>query len=471
MSALNEPPRNGWRTFLVVWVTQSVSVWGSSLTLFAINIWLTVTLYPLPEQKPQLAGALAAVNLTFTLCTLLSYPLAGAWADRHDRKLTMAGADFISGGLSLALGVLVLSGELRLWIMIILLGVSAIVATFHQASFEASYAMLVPMQHLPRANGMMATSWSLAAILAPGMAAAIIAVPSLLRQGNVVGLLGRTLGGLPDGTALAMAIDALTFFLAAGALLFLHVPSPQREAAPSGQRTRSVWADVASGVTYIWRRRPLFWLLWIFAMANMVYASIGILIPLLVKFNLAADWSARGFTLPSALALLNTVGGIGGVAGGLFMSAWGGVKRRRVYMVVACVILNGIGLLICGLSPWLYLAAGGILFFQLVLPLVTSHSQAIWQAQVPREMQGRVFAIRRMLAQGLSPLAMMVVGIISGLWNPGLVFAGLGAILVIFFGAQLFNPMLLRVEDKEYLDGLEAAGTVQRAVSRTTGMK
>ncbi len=455
-------------TFVVVWVTQSISVWGSSLTFFAINIWLTVTLYPLPEQKPQLAGALAAVNLTFTLCTLLAYPLAGAWADRHDRKLTMAGSDLISGGLSLALGLLVVTGELRLWIMVILLGISAVVATFHQASFEASYAMLVPTPQLPRANGMMAMSWSLASILAPGMAAGIIAVPALLRQAGSSGALGHTLGNLPDGTALAMAIDALTFLLAAIALFFLHVPSPRPEVTTSGGRPRSMWADAGAGVTYIWRRRPLFWLLWIFAMANMVYASLGILTPLLVKFNLAADWTGRGFTLPSALALLNTVGGIGGVVGGLFMSAWGGVKRRRVYMVVSCVILNGLALIACGLSSWLYLAAGAILFFNLVLPLVTSHSQAIWQTQVPREMQGRVFAIRRMLAQGLSPLSVMIVGVISGLWNPGLVLAGMGAILVLFFGAQLFNPMLLRVEDKEYLDGLEATeGTMEKVVVKS----
>lgn len=96
-------PPNGFRTFVIVWITQSISVFGSALTIFAINIWLTQTLYPLPEQKPQLALALSAVNLAFALPVVFGAPIAGAWADRHDRKHTMIVMDFISGLLSLAL--------------------------------------------------------------------------------------------------------------------------------------------------------------------------------------------------------------------------------------------------------------------------------------------------------------------------------------------------------------------------------
>ena len=56
-----QAPPNGWRTFLIVWATQSISVFGSALTGFAITVWLTTTMYPNPEQKPQLAWALSAL--------------------------------------------------------------------------------------------------------------------------------------------------------------------------------------------------------------------------------------------------------------------------------------------------------------------------------------------------------------------------------------------------------------------------
>ena len=47
----HQPSRHGFRTFLVVWATQSVSVVGSALTPFASTIWLSDQLYPRPEQK------------------------------------------------------------------------------------------------------------------------------------------------------------------------------------------------------------------------------------------------------------------------------------------------------------------------------------------------------------------------------------------------------------------------------------
>ena len=138
-----QPPPNGWRTFLIIWGTQSASVFGSAMTLFAMNIWLTQTLYPRPDQKPQLAAALAAINLAFAIPVVFGAPLAGAWADRHDRKRTMMVADFCNGALSLILAALVLSGSLQLWMLLVIIALMAFLSAFHGAAFDTSYAMLV----------------------------------------------------------------------------------------------------------------------------------------------------------------------------------------------------------------------------------------------------------------------------------------------------------------------------------------
>ena len=80
------------------------------------------------------------------------------------------------------------------------------------------------------------------------------------------------------------------------------------------------------GALYIWHRRPLLWLLGTFTVANFVGGPLGVFFPLLIKFNLAADWSTHGFTLETALALLSSAFSIGGVVGGFLISAWGGLK-------------------------------------------------------------------------------------------------------------------------------------------------
>ncbi len=88
-----QAPPNGWRTFIIVWVSQSVSVIGSALTGFAITIFLTTVLYPDPSQKAQLAWALSALNLANAIPVVFGAPIAGAFVDRHDRKRTMIAMD------------------------------------------------------------------------------------------------------------------------------------------------------------------------------------------------------------------------------------------------------------------------------------------------------------------------------------------------------------------------------------------
>ena len=454
-----EPPPNGFRTFIIVWITQSISVFGTALTFFSVNIWLTQTLYSLPEQKPQLAFALSAISLAFALPVVFGAPLAGAWVDRHDRKRTMLTMDYLSGILSLVLMALMLSGNLQFWMLILLIVGFASAGAFHNAAFDTSYAMIVPEKQLPRANGMMQTIWSLSGILSPMIAATLIALPALAQQAGLTTGIGGVIAGLENGTPLAIFIDAITFFIAATTLIFLYIPSPVRTdlGEKGGKPKKSIRADVREGALYIWHRRPLLWLLGTFAVANFASGPMGVFQPLIVKFNLAPDWTARGFTFETALALLATLGAVGGVVGGVFISAWGGLKKRRVLGVVIPLIISGISLMLFGLSTTLYLTAAMVLVETAMIPIMNSHSQTIWQTQTPRELQGRVFSVRRLIAQFTWPLSTVLAGWLGGLFNPGHVMAVLGLILTVFCIGQLFNPYLMQVEDKEYLERLAAA--------------
>jgi MFS transporter, DHA3 family, macrolide efflux protein len=449
-----QPPANGFRTFLIMWVTQSLSVFGSALTWFAVVIWLTQTRFPLDSQKPELAFALTAISLTYII-TLALAPIAGAWVDRHDRKLTMLAVDLGNGVLTLVLMMLMLTNTLDVWMLVILMVFFQALGPFHHSAFDTSYAMIVPEKHLPRANGMMQTMWSLSGILSPALAATIIALPALARQGLLPGALGDWLAPLTNGAALAIGLDAITFFIAAFALLFLYVPSPKRtdlRAADGTKIKKSMWADIKEGALYIRRRPPLLWLLATFTVVNFASAPVELFVPLLLKFNLAGDWERLGFTFETALALITTLGSIGGVVGGVIMSTWGGLKRKRVYGVVIPIMVGGVLQVIYGMSPSIILSAAMSFAIVSLIPVLNAHSQTIWQTQVPRELQGRVFAVRRVIAQFSQPVGTLLAGLASATFNPGAIIAVLGGITVIFCIIQLFNPYLLRVEDKQYLD-------------------
>lgn len=141
----------------------------------------------------------------------------------------------------------------------------------------------------------------------------------------------------------------------------------------------------------------------------------------------------------------------------------GRLKTRRVYGVVVPMIVVGVAQVVFGLSSLLYLTAAMSFLLDSMTPAMNAHSQSIWQTQTPRELQGRVFAVRRLIAWVMIPFSTVLAGLAGGVFNPGVVIAVLGAFQALFCIAQLFNPSLLRVEDKAYLDQMAVRAETEPA--------
>ena len=283
-------PRHGFRTFVIVWAAQSLSVIGSGMTGFALNVYLAQVLYPAAEQRAELALAFTALNLGFTIPFVFGGPLAGAWADRHDRKQIMIVTNIAKGLITLVTFALMLSGNLQLWMLVCIGVLAAAASAFHYAAFDASYAMLVPDRLLPRANGMMQTTWSLSGIISPALAALIIALPGLLPRD--AGLLRRS---RPWATARRSSLPSMPLRFSCARSCCCSFTCHRRCAvtlARAAGSSRAYGATYARARAYIWHRPPLMWLLATFVVANLAGAPTGVIVPLLVKFNLEPDWAA-----------------------------------------------------------------------------------------------------------------------------------------------------------------------------------
>jgi DHA3 family macrolide efflux protein-like MFS transporter len=300
-------------------------------------------------------------------------------------------------------------------------------------------------------------------VLAPSVAAMLISLPLLSRNGQLPAFVSF-LGGIPDGTLLAIGVDGVTFFIAALVPVFLFIPSPVRTdlKAESGEK-KTMWADIKEGVVYIWHRRSFLWLLGTFTVANFV-GGAQILTPLIVKFQLAADWGTRGFQIETALALITTAASIGGLLGGLFITAWGGLKRLRVFGVLVPMILEGTMTMLFGFSNLIFVSCILIAIAAAMSPVLNAHSQTIWQTQTPRELQGRVFSVRRLIAQFSWPASSFLMGLLASQFDPGGIIVALGAVLVVWCVIGLFNPYLRKVEDREWIE----AKASERAAAKHT---
>ncbi|GHF45729.1 MFS family permease [Deinococcus metalli] len=425
----------GWRTFQWLWGSQALSVLGGALSGFAINIYLVQTRFALPGQHAELAAALSLILLAWGLTTILGAPLAGALADRWDRRRMMLTANALNAVLML-LGVLMLTAITPpVWLLVLFTAAEGALAALHSAAFDTSYATLVPREHLPRANGMMQTLSSGAGVIGPGLGALVIGLPALARDGGGPAWLAAQADGVP----LALYLDAVTFAVAALVLRHLHIPTPLRRDAGPGRP--SLARDMTYGWTFILAQPALLNLLLTFTLFNFLTVGASVLRPLLLGSTLAGDVGAH-WTPSSALAAMLTTLSLGSVLGGVIISTWGGLRQRRTLGILLPMAVAGLAQALSGAAGSVLLACAALGLSGLMVPAIAAHSMSIWQSRVPLEVQGRVFSVRRLLAQFTSPLSTAAAGLVAAHLSSGaaLHWAGLG--VTVLAAAQLFNPAL-----------------------------
>ncbi len=362
------------RAFTVIWAGQLVSFLGTGMTNFALSFYIF-------ERTGQ-ATALTVAIFCFVAPSIALSPIAGALVDRYDRKRMIILTDLSAVVVTIAwLLILMTAGDLALWQIYLGNIIAGAFNALQFPAFSAAVSLLIPKQQFGRASGMMNFADAASNILAPVMAGALLA---------------------PLGLAGIMLIDVATFVVGILALLFIRIPRPEPEAVPEGGQRPSLWQDSIFGFRYIRERPSLLGLQFVFTSLNFISAMGGLLI---VPMILARTGNNAG-----SLATVQSVSAFGGIAGGLLMSAWGGPKRKTRGVLLGMSAASLVGPVVMGLARGIPGWVAGGFMAQAVLPIINGSNQAIWQSKVPPNLQGRVFAIRRMIAQISFPAATLLAG-------------------------------------------------------------
>jgi DHA3 family macrolide efflux protein-like MFS transporter len=393
---VNQAPKT-MKTFTIIWAGQLISILGSGLTSFALGVWIF-------DQTGQ-ATPFALTALFASLPQVLFMPLAGSFADRRNRRMILILADTLAALVTLAFAFLIHFERLQIWHIYVGVVLSSIFSTFQGPAYSASITMLVPKKDLARAGGMSQTSQALSSLLTPVMAGFLFVS---------IGLKG------------VIWIDFVTYFFAVGALLFVKIPQPEwtgEEAKAKG----SAWKDAVFGWKYLRARTGLFMLLWFFALANFLLNVSGVMLtPLVLSFG-----------GPDALGIVQGTFGLGLLLGSVLISAWGGPgPKRRMFGLVGFIALASLGMLITGATNIVLVIGIGMFVLMFFVPIASALSQAVFQSKVAAEVQGRVFAIRGMIAQSIMPLAFLISGPLADrLFEPAM--AENGALSTTFVGNLL----------------------------------
>ena len=357
------------RGFLLIWVGQAASYLGSSIVSFGLTIWAW--------QETGGATALALVGFFSFIPTLLVSPFAGVLVDRWNRKGVMLLSDAGSALASLVVLLLFNAGALEVWHLYVLGAWSGLVGAFQFPAFSAAITTLLPKEQYARAGGLRSLLNSLAHIGGPVLAGVLLAFSSL---------------------ATLLVVDLITFSFAVLTLLPVYIPPPAKNEADAPSR---FWDELSYGFRYIFSRRSILGLTLMFAAINLVsMLGVTVLSPMIL---------ARSGGDEVLLGGVRAALGLGGVASGVFISFWGGPKRK-VYGVILGVVGGSVALTAMGVGQsflaWVGAAFTAFLFF----PMLDAFSGAIFQRKVPPHVQGKFFSALMVVSHTGTTLAYLLAG-------------------------------------------------------------
>ncbi len=343
----------------IVLLGQAVSILASSMTGFALSVWVF--------QQTSSATSLGIMQTAFTLPYLLIIPLAGVMVDRYNRKLMMAVSDLAAGLGTLAILFLLTTGNLEIWHFYLVNAIIGLGNAFQWPAYSAAITTMVPKEQYGRANGMMSFVQAGPGVVAPLLAGALL---------PLIGLNG------------ILWIDVITFVLAIGVLMLVHIPPP-RQTEEGRQSRGSLLQEAGFGFKYIFQRPSLWGYVIMLFVANLFLGfPNSVHVPMIL---LRTDNSSI------ILGAAETAGAISWTVGSLLMSAWGGPRRRIHGALLGWIGYCVFGNVIFGLGTSLQVWIPAILLAGLGSNIGIATSQAILQSKVAPDVQGRVFSARRML--------------------------------------------------------------------------
>lgn len=355
--------------FVVVWLGQLLSLFGSGLTSFALGIWV--------YQQTNSITQFALISMFAQLPIVLLSPLAGVLVDRWNRRWVMLFCDTGSGLTLLAIAHLAWNGQLVIWHIYGAVAINSIFSACHWPAYAAAASLLLPPKHINHGTGMM-------------------------QIGEASRLVAPLLGGvLLDTIHLrgVILVDFITFVIAFVTLVLVRFP--REKAAPPSTKS-SILKEVAYGWTYIWGRIGLFELVFLMATANFLLGIVEIL----------ATPIALSFTSPATLGAIFSIGSIGILAGSIGVSHWNS-QIRLVYGVLGSQLISGLSVLVVGFHPSVMTLTIAIFISLLGLATTNGCIQLILRKKVAIEVQGRVFAFSRTLSDATIPLAFGITGILA----------------------------------------------------------
>ena len=385
--------------FTLLWQGQFVSATGDVVYEIALGFWILAV-----TGSTGLMGVLMAAS---AIPRVVISPLAGVLVDRSKRKWLLVTMDALRGIAVVLVGVAALLGMAKIWMVFtagILIGLGA---AFFNPTIASVLPDVVSREKLVQGNSFF----------------------SMIRAGS--GIVGNSVGGILYsvlGAPLMFLANGISYLVSAISELFIRVPDV------SGAKRPKFRNDLMSGLRFVRRSSGLRFLVLSAGVTNfLAFMAIVLIIPL---FQRSPSLGATRYGVAIAVMTSAMIAGMGAIAA---------IKippERRYVVFGAATVAFVVPMAIFPLvgSYWLMLVLLG--FGSLFGAIVTVLIQSVIQLAVPQEMRGKVFGLLETLTQGLTPIGMVIGGVLGELLPVKLVISGACAAIGVFIFPQLVSPSI-----------------------------
>ena len=359
---------NELKDFYILWSTQSLSQLGSSMTEFALTLWL--------YEKTGSALSTAAL----TICTYAPYVImsifAGAVSDRYDKKKTMLVCDALAAFTTVLVFVLYRADALSIWHLYAINAFSGLMNTIQQPASEVAYTLVVPKDKYQKTSGLQSLSRSLISIGNPLIASALYGIA---------------------GLDAVIAADLISFGIAFLALLcFIRLPDIPSESAEE----ESMLTMAKEGLRFLQKNPLVLYVILFMAGVNLIASAFDAVLPALViprKGN-------------GTLGIVTSCSGIAMVLGSLIASGMPKPKDRvrTSYLTMLFSLATENYLLAFSRNPVIWCVAQVLGW--ILVPVMSANQNVIMRNTIPIALQGRVYACRNTLQFFTIPIGLALGG-------------------------------------------------------------
>ena len=382
-------------------------IWAAGALVSNIGTWMQRTAQDwivLTELTHRNATAVGIVmGLQFGPQILL-LPLTGFAADHLDRRKLVFCTQAVMGLLALGLGLLVVTGLVRLWHVYVFAFLLGCAAAFDSPARQAFISELVDERHLPNALGLNSTSFNAARMIGPAIAGGLIA-------------------GV--GSGWVFLINAISFLAVLCSLSFLRLDP--LKLTHRAVRTRGSFVE---GFRYVWRRPDLKVILFMLFLVG----TFGLNFPIFISTMAVSVFHAGA----GQYGLLTSMMAAGSVTGALMAATR---ANPGIPLLLAGAASFGGACALAAMMPT-YILFGLVLFLVgIAAQTLTTSTNSLVQISTEPGMRGRVTAILLAIALGGAPIGAPIVGWVADTFGPrwalgvgaasGLLAAAVGLVYVV----------------------------------------